>query len=225
MGKCWATKFQEESEWVNEKSRIYWPEKARLQFKVSQVEQFLVEKKSRVWTLGGRWLIFIQALIVPYKLFLYLRVICICSFILILQSNAEYTGDYELATCTVLFPPTPDPSHFIAALEKNRGQMWHFFLKSSCFFVHYYVYTRCFYIPIELNCIPFPASYSIARNSFWHWTSINVEQLQQLSFLVFFLNFSWSIVDLQCSVNFRCTAKWISYTYTYIHSFLDSLHI
>lgn len=27
-------------------------------------------------------------------------------------------------------------------------------------------------------------------------------------------------VDLQCCVNFRCLAKWISYTYT--HSFLDS---
>ena len=38
----------------------------------------------------------------------------------------------------------------------------------------------------------------------------------------FFFNFYWSIVDLQCCVNFRCTAKWISYTYTSIHSFLDS---
>ena len=30
------------------------------------------------------------------------------------------------------------------------------------------------------------------------------------------------VVDLHCCVNFCCTAKWISYTYTYIHSFLDS---
>ena len=36
-----------------------------------------------------------------------------------------------------------------------------------------------------------------------------------------FFFFYWSLVDLQCCVSFRYTAKWISYTYTYIHS-LDS---
>ena len=41
----------------------------------------------------------------------------------------------------------------------------------------------------------------------------------------FFFNFYWSIVDLQCCVSFRCTAKWIIYTYAYIHSFLDSFPI
>ena len=35
----------------------------------------------------------------------------------------------------------------------------------------------------------------------------------------------WSIVDLQCYVSFRCTAKWFSYTYTYIHSFKNSFPI
>ena len=34
--------------------------------------------------------------------------------------------------------------------------------------------------------------------------------------------FYWSIVDLQCCVSFCHTVKWISYMYTYVHSFLDS---
>ena len=40
---------------------------------------------------------------------------------------------------------------------------------------------------------------------------------------VFFfkINFYWSTVDLQCCVSFYCTAKCTSYTYAYIHSFLD----
>ena len=32
--------------------------------------------------------------------------------------------------------------------------------------------------------------------------------------------FYWRIVDLQRCVSFCCTAKWVSYTYKYIHSFL-----
>ena len=32
-------------------------------------------------------------------------------------------------------------------------------------------------------------------------------------------------VDLQCCISFRCTAKWISYTYSYILLFLDSFRI
>ena len=41
----------------------------------------------------------------------------------------------------------------------------------------------------------------------------------------FYLNFifilHWSIVDLQCCVSFRCTAKWVSCLCAYIHSFPD----
>ena len=34
-----------------------------------------------------------------------------------------------------------------------------------------------------------------------------------------YIFFNWSIVDLQCCVSFRCTAKWFSYTYIYIYFF------
>ena len=50
-------------------------------------------------------------------------------------------------------------------------------------------------------------------------------------FLIFFLFFSlifvshWNIVDLHSCVSFRCTAKWLSYAYTYVHSFSDSFTI
>ena len=45
-----------------------------------------------------------------------------------------------------------------------------------------------------------------------------------------FKNYCWSKVDLQCFYfynvfTFCCTSKWISYTYTYIHCFLDSFPI
>ena len=44
------------------------------------------------------------------------------------------------------------------------------------------------------------------------------------AFPFFFFHFYWSIIDLQHCVSFKCTAKWISYTYIYIHSFRFLAH-
>ena len=38
----------------------------------------------------------------------------------------------------------------------------------------------------------------------------------QLTITYLFKNFYWSIVDLQCCVNFCCIGKWTSYTFTSI---------
>ena len=49
----------------------------------------------------------------------------------------------------------------------------------------------------------------------------NVWNLWIFSFFLFY----WSIVTLQCHVSFYCPAKWISFKYTYIPSFLSLLPI
>ena len=52
--------------------------------------------------------------------------------------------------------------------------------------------------------------------------SLSYMSLNLYTILFSFKFFYWSIVHSQCCVSLRCTAKWISYTYTYVHSLLDS---
>ena len=53
------------------------------------------------------------------------------------------------------------------------------------------------------------------------WAFSKVLFFNEILTASFLFLFYWSIVDLQCGISFECTAKWFSYTGTYIHSFLD----
>ena len=78
---------------------------------------------------------------------------------------------------------------------------------------------------------PFPMDgYSLEDTRSYHYRYVDSTHTK-ITFFGRFLFFNlifilyWSIVDLQCCVSFRCTPKWFSYTYTYIHSFSDSFSI
>ena len=49
--------------------------------------------------------------------------------------------------------------------------------------------------------------------------SIRLFSISATLFLPWNFHFYWNILDLQCWVSFRHTAKWFSCTYTYVHSF------
>ena len=59
----------------------------------------------------------------------------------------------------------------------------------------------------------------------YYFSFIAKSLLMMLSYIFIFLNFYWSIVALQYCIHFCCEAKWISYTYAYIPSFLDFLPV
>lgn len=110
-----------------------------------------------------------------------------CSFILI-DSNAEFPGNNELTTYTVVSPPPYSrPQSFHTCLEKRADENITFLFKVlQCFFVWYCLYTRCSYIRLELShieIVPFSASYSIAGFFRLLLASENIQQLQELSFL------------------------------------------
>ena len=65
---------------------------------------------------------------------------------------------------------------------------------------------------------------SLLFNLYWLWDHLGLVTISVISLFFFLLIFkNWSVVNLQCCVSFCCIAKWVSYTY--IHSFLDSISI
>ena len=49
--------------------------------------------------------------------------------------------------------------------------------------------------------------------------TVGTQVLQKVVAFSFLLLFNWRVVDLQCCVSFRYTAKWFSYTHIYINLF------
>ena len=113
---------------------------------------------------------------------------------------------YSLKVCTLTFHPLTidiQHRHFNIYLHFHKKLAWKFYLLkhfknlSLCNFYWFgwEVRYHCFFK--VLIALIFSSRFIIST---------------------FTINFYWSIVALQC---FCCIAKWISYMYTHIHSFLD----
>ena len=73
-----------------------------------------------------------------------------------------------------------------------------------------------------LDCWPTKRGQGIEPTSSWILVRLISAVIQgEIPNFRYFKKFYWSIVDLQCHISFRCTEKWISYSYTYIHSFFS----
>ena len=64
-----------------------------------------------------------------------------------------------------------------------------------------------------------PLSMGFSRQEYWSGVPLHSPYLHYGYQQTFFNIFYWSIVDLQSCIVFRCTPKWISHTYTYMHFF------
>ena len=75
---------------------------------------------------------------------------------------------------------------------------------------------------VEFETISMNLLFSILLKSIGLSCSLNGSFLSFISTILNFLIniFNWSIVDLQCHINFCYTAKWSSYTHTHIYNTL-----
>ena len=93
------------------------------------------------------------------------------------------------------------------------------------------VFHRCSHCSNKIMCralssaVLFLFIYVIGKVWGQPWLSFELYLICYTQLVIPFLkmNFYWSIVALQCCMYFYSTEKWISYTYTYIPSYLDFL--
>ena len=114
-----------------------------------------------------------------------------------------------------------------------QGFLQFFWVESSELAVTFYfstlnIYPIDFWVPwflvrIQISVYLFPSLSLSACPPFSPPSTLWRQCVFSLDF--FKIKFYWSIVDLQCWVSFCYTAQWISYTFTYIYSFLDSIPI
>ena len=121
-------------------------------------------------------------------------------------------------------PAFPEPA--IHVWQRNRGSgpfSWLLLFCSMCFpisllvFLNLYIFIgKAIFFNIQKFLFRIPHT----------WTNPNVNYWQRMNkyFVIhsFIKIFYFSMIDLQYCVSFRCVAKWIRYTHTYIYSFLDS---
>ena len=74
---------------------------------------------------------------------------------------------------------------------------------------------------LALSLYPVHPSVAIGNSDSRRWISgMYLKHVVHASALLVFFFFNWIVADLQCCVNFCCTAKWFRYTYVYFFFFL-----
>ena len=108
--------------------------------------------------------------------------------------------------------------HLLWQLNNSQGRP-HSFASSFNSIVH-----ATLQIQFHVQCFPLLTAGETSNLYSFTPPSPAPYEMTQSQLLCQLLFKNWTIVDLQCCVSLRCTAKWFSYTYIYIYSFSGFFH-